>query len=516
MTRLFVGHKPGVGGVVKVMRNDGDDPLLTSNYDYGKFLFNSETGKVGYVDYFQTFQFDHIPENSVAYYPAGTNMSNCHRFTRRGTTLQNQYVFPGRILGLGDISIVYEFREKKALGEVTVGPYVQYSGSNKDGVVTLGRNSSLGPYRMFAVNRVADNHQGYDFPKCLAGYVAGTFQGMDSISYTTDDQQPMLCTIMNLPADSTPMPTTPVGAAGSRNTILVPSLVRIAKAGASADGPSDGIIVDSTKVPMKIVRAGEVNVPASSSVDLMSPVPLNENSFMDWMCWETGGSAFVPQAATTVQGYVNDHRLKMDYTIYGDRVRVFNNGPVGITVRYMICHDDGLTQTGGGSQVFRRLADGNIQIKRPGSSDVAPSSKDILLDTRYAYLPIVAEGFVNHTQFAPDSSQPRIGTHSLTLNFSNDGSYRPFLKYYVMRNNGGVITAPEFRMLRSNPVSWAEGYPSSRSSCALVTNTSVKFWMSRNNADEAGWNGSEVTEVHNDYLRVYGYRYYVFAIPTSL
>ena len=49
MSKTFIGLKPGVGPVLKVMENAADDPLTTPNSDFAKFRFNSENRDYAYI-----------------------------------------------------------------------------------------------------------------------------------------------------------------------------------------------------------------------------------------------------------------------------------------------------------------------------------------------------------------------------------------------------------------------------------------------------------------------------------
>jgi hypothetical protein len=521
MARLFIGHKPGVGGVVKVMRYDTDEPLSTPNEDFGKFLFNSETSKLAYVKHIDTYKWDPSLGSGVHYFPSGSSAGTALRRVDRqgGPNTYFQYVFaiPGRIIGRGDVPIVMEQRQKKPLGVERYGPQTYYFRTSESDQYTAGINYTRASYHVRLQKRFGQGSPVVEYPGPIVSYISeiGDDGAIDTWFASNRTSAETITSIFDLPADSRPMPSAPAGTSGSRNTLVTPTVVRIAKAGASAEAGGDSIIADSQSIPLKVVRTGEVNIPSGQYVDVASPWPLTENSYLDYIAWRDGQPCRWPEPVAGAS-WVGDVAIRITYAVYVDKVRIYNRGNVTATVRFLVCTDDGPTTTGG-SRVMRRLDDDNIQIKRPGSSDLAPVDGDILLDTRFSYLPIVAEGYVHRDEFTVGTTNPTLGDRSYTVNFPNDGSFVPYVKFFNT-TEGGSIVQGTVRTMRTRTGSQWEGFGSSANAVAEINNTSVKFWLATSFPDylTADWNqfgGYRANYIPSS--RPIGIRYYIFALPVS-
>jgi len=513
MARLFVGHKPGVGGVVKVMRYDTDEPLTTPNENYGKFLFNSETSKLAYANFINSYKWDGaVPPNTTAYVPSGSNINTAQHATRRLTTLQWQFLFSGRIMGRGNVPLITEIRQKRPLGVERVLQRAMYQRTSENGPNTAGDVSINLTYAMRLTKGVGFGIGPFSEPiAAMVGELNDDFTIEPETFSSNRPNEEVIATIFDLPADSRPMPSTPVAASGTRNTLIVPSVVRIAKAGANAEVGGDSIIADSDHIPLKIVRAGQVDIEPGLYVDVLSPWPLTVDSYMDYMTWRKGQPVRWPDPIAD-SPFAQEYASRVTYAVFEDRVRIFNRGNVAVSVRFMICADNMQTTTGG-SRIMRRLDDENIQIKRPGSSDVAPLSGDIVLDTRFSYFPIVAEGYAHYTEFTASSSNLALGDRYFDVALPNDGSYVPFVKFCAVTAND--IFSPQGRVLRTRTASAFNGIASNRQAIVELTNTNARFWLAyshplRANAVSNGYTGN-----YDTFYRPIGIRYYIFAIPVS-
>jgi len=525
MARLFVGHKPGVGGVVKVMRYNSDDPLTTPNNHYGKFLFNSENTKLAYVKDITSYKFNpSITSNGIYYYPSGSNYGNALRRLDRtgdsGVSYQYNFIIPGRIIGRGDIPVVAELRPKKPFGEERMGPISRYVDVNEDWDYYYGENVTYASYMVELQPTLGQSSPTYNLGAPVVCRVQAYRDNWAPWPYFVSNRpaDETICSILDLPAANNPMPSASAGASGTRNTLVTPSLVRIGKAGVNADSGGDNVIADSTAIPLKVVRTGQVNVNAGSYVDVSSPWPLSENSYLDYIAWRAGEPLIWPEPVSGV-AYVGDWSIRITYAVYQDKVRIYNRGNVNATVRYLICSDD-TQRTTGGNTVFRRLPNGNIQIKRPGSSDTAPKDGDIILDTRFSYLPIIAEGYVHRNSFTSDTSNRTLGDRKYTVTFPNDGSFVPYVKFYPYLE-GGEIRFGRIATLRprrsGRPGGWGtyDGWASSRNAIAQITNTSVTFWLATGHPHDLQANSSGFTPRYDNWYRPLAIRYYIFALPVS-
>ncbi len=513
MTRLFIGHKPGVGGVVKVMKNDGDDPLTTPNTDYGKYLFNSETSKIGYLKGLPTISFGGRAEGDY-FYPGGTGWSNCLDAIGSWGNFEQHNYYTGRHIGKGDWPAIGEFRPSGSLGTEIEGPIVKYNQTDNDFDNWVGLNEAYPTYRCFMSQRAVRRYTAQDYSAPIV-YSERLYSTNDPANEAFNSGT---LSIFDLPADNRALPSHPTAGAGSRNTLITPSIVRIAKSGASEGAGGDSVIIDSNAIPLKIVRAGEVVIPAGSSVNITVPVTLGPDSYMDYMVWRDGTACTVPQALNV--GNVGSQRLGLKYTIYSTYVRLRNTDSSALRVRYAIFWDD-LSTTSGGSAVMRTITGNNVQIKRPGSSDSSPGSGDIMLDTRFAYFPILAEGWFDWNDMSTGSRVSQAyGERGYRVNY-NAGGLKPFVKYYVDfrgPGSGSNVGArnPVSKIMRSTRSTSWNGRQTSDGTVAYVTDSYTTFHMSRDNPWYLTMGNPGVNEQYSANFKAWAIRYYIFGIPASL
>lgn len=515
MSRLFIGHKPGVGGVVKVMKNNGDDPITTPNTDYSKFLFNSETGKIGYVIDFDevSYNWNYDGQHGLFYEPSGSNINTCTHVYFHYNSIGNAGIFFNRILGK-NYPLIADQRKQAPLGGRVPGPKVFYrqTANGFDGYV--GYNYGDPTYAML-LNRQFDT---------LPGFVWTAKAEAAWISYGRNNASSKTTVIVyDLPGDETPMPAGTPAASGSRNLLINATTVKIAKGKASIDsGNPDDLIIDSDRVPLKIIRGGRQNMSPWQTIDLFTPGhTLTPRTYVDFMVWENGGPTTIPQWVGSYN--VNSQNFRFEYEIHHNRVRLVNNGDKHLTVTYVITGEGG-NRTTGGSKVFETLPDGNVRIKRPGSSDVAPTDSDVLLDTRLPYMPVVQEGYLDISQFNEPPINKSYGDRGKTINFHNDG-FIPFLKYYVKRldrqGNFYMVTHPWTKTLRVGGLYDPNGFNGMQASDGTVAqlgSNHVKFHLAAGHPWELDMSSTpeRPKPVYSNFNKAVGIRYFVFAIPTNL
>lgn len=474
--RMRIGHKLGVGGAVKVMRNNADDPWDTPNTDYGKFIFNSETTKLGYI--VKSFVIDtRVSTSSTQYFPAGTNETTCDWSIVTDSQVGGFRIkiYGSRIAGRS-YPVIVETSTIEIL-DVTTGIWTP--GERMVGADTRSINYLL-----------AEGDIVYNNP--LPAWIYH-FR--------------IMVAIYDLPASNDPYPTGGTGAPGSQNVRISPSEVKIGKGGADIDGGRDELIADSDRIPALLEAAGEVQIASGSSADVMTTTPINDLTYVDFQLWDAAGAG-ATYPILVLPGQTGGGKYAVRGERQGDRVRFTNTGSRNVSVRYIISKFDS-TRTTGGSKVMRRLPDGHIQIKRPGSSDTNPRGGDIILDTRLPYLPIIAEGYLHYTDLNEPSTGADHGDSAKTITF-DAGGLKPFLKYcFVCPGANGLfrVRMPDSRMLTINGhEQWSLG------GVAQVGDSSIKFHLARSHAynyinQGAGW--QRITYSNNPV----GIRYYIFGIP---
>ncbi|RJG44909.1 hypothetical protein [Mesorhizobium sp. DCY119] len=508
MARLFMGKKTsGGGGVVKVMKDNTDDPNTTPNTDFGKFLFNSETQDIGYITGLWSVPFSAFQSSgsTPVYGPAGSTSGNALYYTYY-LGLRQGWFSINRIFGAPPYTFnpMIEIRTRQSNGRYSAGAsrYTTYNMGSNSGVHVSAPGYVARGGETAAPNGWTPGGWVYYFTAPV-GDSGGTY----------------VSTVWELPCDNVAIgsPTaTPV--AGQCNVRINPTTVKVARPGfdvGSATGRQ--LILDSDRVYAKVLKAGEITIAAGAYATITSPVPIPATAYLDWNWYFTGGSVIWPPATT---GQVaKDTENGLEYSISGSTVTVYNTGSASITVRYMLCADnEDSTPSTGGSKILFSGNDGIqdfVQIKRPGSSDTSTKLRDILLDTRFSYIPIIAEGWLAPSDCTESATSTRFGNKAKTISFTNTG-FIPFVKMIVKQNTstaGLQYREPRSRMLvfyGSSGLNWTQG---NEGTVALISNTSVKFHMCTGGntwIDPANPN-SGIRDAGDDPL---GIRYYIFGIPT--
>lgn len=327
-----------------------------------------------------------------------------------------------------------------------------------------------------------------------------------------------LVSVLELPATSAALasPTaTPVS--GQQNVLINPSTVRISRPGfsvASASGRQ--LIINSDRIPAKIIRCGQLNIAAGANTFISSPFTLTADCYLDYHVSPAADQLSHPPSIFPTTALA---KLDFDYRVEAGGVRLYNDSSFSITVRYMLCADDSAANSVGGNEVMRVGTEAGVryaQIKRPGSSDVAPRLNDIMLDTRLSYVPIVADGYISLAQFTESTGSPYLGTKAKTISFTNTG-FLPFVKYVCRLSNGDYRNPIATRLYSQGAVTEWQNRPSSWHSIALLSTSSVKFCIADGNPSDLVINpNNTVSGEFVNFYRPIGIRYFIYAIPTSL
>lgn len=328
--------------------------------------------------------------------------------------------------------------------------------------------------------------------------------------------------VFQLPARNDALPSFSTAPVSGQNVLLInPTVARLALPGRTVTDPNpDHYIFHENKIPAKIMKAGDVNVAGSGTATIICPLPLGPLTYMDFHVRKQTDSEF--WNPPFFDSIASDGTYAFKYEVQSDRVVITNLTATPIAVRYVIFADSDAAYTSGGSKILLKGNDGAqdyLQIKRPGSSDVATGLNDIIIDTRLAYLPIIAEGFLNWTADFPTvvtGSDRFKGERMATVNFSNpDPKLMPFVKQGIVFASDSGPTAPITLVYGQHKVftdagSWT-GRTSAQSSWANLHDTSVDFYMAGANPFTVDSGGAAFPS-----SAALGLRYYVFGIPQSL
>jgi hypothetical protein len=552
MTKLFIGHKPSVGAVVKVMANNTDDPLTTPNTDYSKFRFNSETGKIGYI-----YDTSQRTSYNTATYP------NLSKTIFNGTTLQNAQEILA-VLGNTQLLLInltkkynlgynpiFEVKIKKTNGRFTKqsdtyteeygtvdGPFGTRSFLNGWLTFSYSRGGAMSVHRDFTNGYLTQNidvttwstkptYMGLDYfiANNPSSYIGNSSDRFGTISLDSNNPTwSYLAVVWDLPADQTPLQSPGPYVANQTMVELSPTTAKVAMPGFSIGSATRRqLIIDSNRVPAKIIKTGDITIgPNSSSIVSTNPAfPLTGNVYVDYTAWISGQAKFVPSYTASVPADWSNAEIVIDYDVQTNSVRFYNVGPWSVVVRYMIIGDDDVAQSSGGGKVLETGADFQ-RILRPGSNSNNPALSDILLDTRLSYLPILAEGYEPFSNFVSNTVNPGwLGSWMKTVNFSN-GGMKPFPKISVKYDDGSF--RPPHLILSTTGTSRFNYTVTMMKQSALCefTDTSITF-----RCNPGGHGGSNVTNgkvnvyYHNwydggyttSYAKPVGFRYYILGLP---
>lgn len=513
MTRLFSGTIHG-HPCVKVTRSNADAPWEVPNADYGRFAFNSDH-EHAYVQHIRTASFnDYAYEGSEKFYNLDGSPSTNQLFR----------VFTGRpslstvdakrlqILldnsGLGFMPLA-ELRLRQADGQFR-GPTYTWT---ETWIGQLGIYQSRNAY---SANGLPETN-----PAKQGGYTGRMVQVLNM----QNAGEMVVGAVWDLPADSTPLQangTVVPGQMQSRFTNLHAQVARPGFDVRTATGRQ--FILNSDRVPAKLIQSGETAVPAggTETIPITSPFPLTEEMYVDFLLANVGEQMCNP--AMSFYSSFGAREFGFNYRLLSgpNRLVLYNTKNRAIVVRWMLLADNSAGQTTGGSRVVYSTPD-FVQIKRPGSSDVAPSMKDVLLDTRLPTLRIVAEGYLPHATFTDAPTAIGYGEKAKLVSFSNPGGrFRPFVKFVGIDGDGNMLE-PLMVNFRVNSAeidgSHWHGRANAYSLCAVVNDTSVRFHHSRDNPSTLRVTPSAPRPYADpqypaqESMKLAGIRYYIFALP---
>jgi len=540
MAKLFIGHKPGVGGVVKVMANNAYDPLTTPNTAYGKFRFNSETAEIALIPFVMSVARDAknypfastVPSRRRFFWPAGTNAANCKGMVVsalvKGSpnySVQVWYFFWNRILGttFPPLAEGFPLSGGKLMNRV-YQKNTSYSGGEW-----------ISPAPGLVVGSITSGKLFYD--GILNQVPSEGYNGYYSTMGFLTTSPPSAVAAWKLPANSAPLPFPPNKAriAGTRAAYFSPSAARIARPGYDAvSGTAAQQIISETQTPARIIKTGSVGIAAGKSIVINCGIVLPSQVKVDAVVWESGvaNSVFPLNQVLGGSPYTPRRAMSVGYTVASPNVVISNTSPISVVVRYVIYADDFRPATTGGGGKVIHSEPAFSQIRRPGSR-AAYVFNDVLLDTRWAYLPMVKQGFIPIGSFAatPTAAWERwqYGSRRATVTWTNDGTWTPFIKYVV--NFGKTpLTRPAYfepPVVRERdpkpPILLTNTAHGRQSSCCRFTNNSAFFYLNPDQGDHwlfmpnsSGTRYTWQSKNDNDRGPPIGVRYYVFAIPNAL
>lgn len=476
MVSLFMGWKPGFGPVVKVLRYDEDDPLTLANTAYDRYFFNSETQDLSYI--YDKFYFSNGFNPSV--YPAtapntsnyvleGGTLAAARRAlsSRVGASSGSHYFKYYEIFNrFPDMAGMVPIFEAKLIDPSDRVKLLDFNGAdgNKQLFTLATLYNAMSVYADNPVNNQAATLIQYDRIAADLNFTGwcGQISNYTGPAYTyiaMGNTVPIMRALIcqwDLPANNAPLPfpdSAPVP--GQEVVRLSGSEFKVARRGQTVDSLNPrGFLINSNKAPNMCVMMGETPIiPAGGSYYFAktTPIDLHPLMFLDGIMRFDGMAYSIPPVDPTVSRSGREARFY--YKIDKNGITFTNEGNYAIGCKFMVYATSIEQLTNGGSLVMRTLPDGNIQIKRPGSSDIAPNSNDILLDTRFPSVRIIKQDWLPISAFSTSLTlDPLFGTHAAVVPFQSSGL---FIFPKVVGNWPKMMAQGYYRSLRPpNVVNW--------------------------------------------------------------
>lgn len=440
MVNWYAGWKPGVGPVMKIMKFDGDDPLGVANNAFSRFYFNSEASNLSYV--FGHFQLPQTLNKSN--YPGSYDPGSFYglqtgamsdqwvmksSYTTAGANTSRFDIY-GLIGRMPDIQSTIPFAEMKFIAaDGTARILYNFKPSTSSAYYFSVTNYGVTCYSF----ETQPTGLGYRRIPSQFGYqgwcIRPSNQSAGFEAFLSGDWDFATAMIWDLPCNNVPIPT-PNGtpAAGQLAFAVEPTRAKMARPGFSVDTATGRqLIMDSNRTPVKCVMMGEtpaiqpgtsyfVAKPASIDFDL-SP-----SMVCDTIC-SLNGWGFVIPPVNLNTGF-NEERTDAFYKVEPGGIRFFVTGTHSVAIRFMLYATGLQGYTSGGNQVVRKLGNEHFQIKRPGSSDTVPGYNDILIDTRFSAVTVLAEGYIPAANFSSANQVNwRYGNVGARINFDSQGMF---------------------------------------------------------------------------------------------
>lgn len=547
--------KPGYGPVLKIMADASYDPETTPNTDWSKFRFNSEVEEIGYSwgrssDYTLSAElvWDDVPENwgtpTVVNYPRGASDSSCLRrlavyawphqpsfpdYQRRQITGYAPCLSRGEYASLGYKPIMIKSRDRS---DWTVnwtcsharyvswvdGRYISQQ-QNVLEVTDLASNSeSAGIHPLGLLPRYVNASRSY---LDNANYVApdwfgpGSLLMAPSIVIYNRGELPVQANddiiITELPLENDPYPAVVATFTPDQWCLhLSPSIARMSKPGFDVDmATRDQLIFSQDKFPLKCVKAGFFTLPPAGTVMIDIDYPITSRAWVEDQINVTGQPLRLPPFP---DGY--SASVVVQHRIVGQQLQYRNQSAMSVDVRFFVMSGGDAPPSVGSAPVLDE-EDGVVTIRRPGTAGT--SEGDIILDSRVTTLPIVAQGWVDGAALtATPSDIARFGTRMHVVNFTNDSSFKPLVLAVAKYSRGGGHIWQSFFGKNIDIYS----YMSASTFMATVEDSQIKFYFhptdSVGNRFEDSWRYSVGYYWWQMQMQLVGFRYYIFAVPTSL
>ncbi|MGK9199418.1 hypothetical protein [Sinorhizobium meliloti] len=499
MVRTMIGPDSTGAGCLKITKSNADDPRTTPDSQRSKFLYNSKYLNMEVADITVCNTFG---GQGVRTTPAGAPRSNFETLEFGGSGesiwIYDKSFFPKLRYNVP----LFDWKQRKGNGSIR---YNQNMVDWEDkGKYRSGRGGSY-----FTGNR----DQG-SWLINASEYPNGTSWSSDFCTAVQIDQNDNIdafnpfstryrrLVVWDLPGDNTPIADAPnLAPNGTKAIRLAHNAMKIAKPGYNVDTATYAqLAFDSTRLPVKVIRAADIALPSGQSF-YECGFPVTDNVALD-VHFYTGSTIMYPN---------NPVNLTFGAEYWFDGTRIYFNATQAMRARFMLYLEDNSAPTSGTYNVLRQFNDGTqdvVQFLRPGAGN-PPSWADIIIDTRWPQVQILAEGYFNVT-----SGNGNV----VDIPFDGAGMF-PMVKYMTYHGGGSNFNTNSswqnrVRMPFLDILKYGyqgQSHTGNSTYCELTANN-ARFRTFRGNVGDY-YEGDDF-EWHTDGADPpSGIRYYIFGIP---
>lgn len=453
MIRTGVGIDYAGAGCLKITKGSRD-PFAVPDSERSAFIYNSKWSAdiriSGIVD--------------IPYYTSNQQTGTFGVYAPGNGASFNRYYMTAAYMGGSDYNFpIFDSKERNAttLRYQSSRTRLSRSGFNRSGGIWKNGNYELPAFFQDYRDESAVHPL---FPIMAQSWATN----VNDDFYTPTRIQTVL---WNLPGDNTALidavPQAPVP--GQRTAEITPFACRVAKPGYDVRVATQSqLAFDSSKRPPKIIAGADIAVPNGlSSYDIGYPIPAG--SVPDVYFYDANDALYFP---TNPKNGENG----AEYWIQGQSI-IFNNPGSASRARFIVIGGGGEPATTGNNRVWQEIdynGQKHIQFLKPGSS-LNPSFTDIILDSRWPALQILAEGYI------PVGS----GDQQHVVPISTDGLF-PIVKYATVHGAGSQVNnsirwtkqvrPPITKRLGHFTIGWNFDGDAGDSSYCRLTSTEARFY----------------------------------------
>jgi hypothetical protein len=480
------------------------DPQSEPDSNYGSFLYNSKWMKDLKVE-----SIENPPKPTVTgYYPSGSTVSNyqyaywegelggfyTHYLFVRGSYYNPLYDLPA-----------FDVKVKRDSDGHFIEQYRWYSQGSTD---SSGRNTG---YRVMATYGEWYEDRAYARGSSSNQFALNDYFGhlgnCADIRGAFVPSTPYVI-IWRLPGNEEAIrdaePHAPVP--GQKVIEINNDFCRVAKPGFDVGTATPTqLAFDSSSRPANIIKADDIELPSGQSFYELG-FQATENTVCDMILY-TGSIITFPMGA-----YYDDKVC--EYWFSGSRIYFLNSSGSATRCRFMVYAFDAQPQSSGNNKVWRQFtANGeNVsQFLKPGAAD-PPRPNDIILDSRWPALQILAEGYqsiANKGNYFPPSVNPG---DTFSVPFESNGLL-PFVKFWMKFYDAeyGYFIRPARTAMTENFNNVTRYHTRGSAYCELSGSAAV-FHTFMGNPDGEVWNSNQGWRYTYDLQLLVGIRYYILGL----